>query len=136
MITRQHRTMMALGVLVLTTLSGTACDDSPTAPTAPAVVTFQVGSESFKVLLTTDEQVEAAEAAEDGGKASIPVGRIVAGADVNTGYTWHLEEVEFAEVTIEVCDGVPSDVEKEGTAFGDGQYCPWSAKVTQIDPVS
>lgn len=123
-------------VLALSVAGTISCDDSPTAPTAPAVVTFQVGSESFKALLTTDEQVEAAEAAQDGGKASIPVGRIVAGGDVNTGYTWHLEGVEFAEVTVEVCDGVPSDVEKAGTAFGNGQYCPWTAKVTRIDPAS
>lgn len=123
-------------MLALAVGGAAACDDSPTAPGAPAVATFRVGSETFRVLLTTDEQVEAAEAAQNGGPARIPNGRIVAGTDVNTGWTWHLEEVEFAEVTTEVCDGVPSDVEKLGTAFGNGRYCPWDARVTRIEPVS
>ena len=109
-----------------------ACDSSPTAPEPPAIATIQVGTESFRVLLTTEEQVEAAEAARAGGRASIPVGRIVAGAGINTGWTWHLEDVTFAEVSIELCDGLPSHVEKLGTTFGNGQYCPWTAKVMSI----
>jgi hypothetical protein len=117
-------------------LSAMSCSDSPTAPSAPAVATFQVGTESFRVLLKTEAQVRGAEAAQAGGQARIPVGRIVAGADVNTGWTWHLEDVTFAEVTIELCDGRPSDVEKAGTAFGNGQYCPWGARVTSIEPIS
>lgn len=51
---------------------------------------------------------------------------------MNTGWSWHLVNVEFAEVAIEVCDGLPSHVEEEGTAFGTGQYCPWSATITDI----
>jgi len=120
---------------VAAALSGvatTSCNDSPTAPSAPAVATFQVGNESFRVLLKTEAQVQGAEAAQGGGQARIPVGRIVTGTDVNTGWTWHLENVTFAQVTIELCDGIPSDVEKAGTAFGNGQYCPWSARVTSI----
>jgi hypothetical protein len=119
----------------LSLVAATSCGDSPTAPSAPAVATFQVGSESFQVLLKTEAQVQGAEAAQGGGQARIPVGRIVAGTDVNTGWTWHLEDVIFAQVTIELCDGVPSDVEKAGTAFGNGQYCPWSARVTSIKTI-
>ena len=130
------RRAMAIGVLSLIVVGASSCDDSPTAPTAPAIATFQVGSETFSVRLTTDEQVKAAEAAQNGGPAKIPVGRIVPGADVNAGWTWHLEDVKFAEATIELCDGRPSDVEKMGTKFGEGQYCPWSAKVTEIEPAS
>ena len=37
-----------------------------------------------------------------GGREKIPTGRIVAGTQVNTGWTWHLEGVTFAEVTIEL----------------------------------
>jgi hypothetical protein len=48
-------------------------------------------------------------------------------------WSWHLEDVEFAEVTIELCDGRPSDVERAGTAFGGGRYCPWSAAVVRIE---
>jgi hypothetical protein len=52
---------------------------------------------------------------------------------VNTGWTWHLEDVEFAETTIELCDGRPSDVEREGAQFGGGRFCPWTARVLDID---
>ena len=55
------------------------------------------------------------------------------GTQVNTGWSWHLEEVEFAESTIELCDGHPSDVERQGTAFGGGRFCPWSAMVIRIE---
>lgn len=106
---------------------------SPTGPSSQAVVTFRVVNESFRVLLTTTAQVAAARAAQAGGRATIPNGRIVAGTQVNSGWSWHLEDIEFAEFTIEVCDGLPSHVEREGTRFGAGRYCPWSATVTAID---
>ena len=112
----------------------TACGHgSPAGPTSRALVTFSVQQETFRVLLTTPEQVAAARAARAGGLARIPTGRIVAGTEVNTGWSWHLEDVGFAEVTIELCDGRPSDVEREGTAYGGGRYCPWSALVVRID---
>jgi|SRR5262245_13495615 len=111
------------------------CDDSgPSSPSTSAVVTFNVANEAFRVSLTTSDQVAAARAAQSGGRAKIPNGRIVAGTQVNTGWSWHLEDVSFAETTIEVCDGRPSDVERQGTNFGGGRYCPWSATVVRIDP--
>jgi len=106
---------------------------TPTLPSASAVVTFTVVNETFRVALTTSDQIAAARAAQNGGRARIPNGRIVMGTGVNTGFSWHLEDLTFAEVTIEVCDGRPSDVERQGTAFGGGRYCPWSAIVTRID---
>jgi hypothetical protein len=108
-------------------------DDSPTAPSPTAVVTFSVGSETFRVALTTADQVAAARAAQDGGPARIPIGRVVEGTQINTGWSWHLEDVTFAEVTIELCDGRPSDVEHAGPQFGGGRFCPWTAAVVRID---
>ena len=111
-----------------------ACtDDTPTSPSPAAIATLSVGSETFRVALTSPEQVAAARAAQNGGAARIPVGRIAPGAQVNTGWSWHLEDVTFAEVTIELCDGRPSDVERAGTQFGGGQFCPWTAAVVRID---
>jgi hypothetical protein len=111
-----------------------ACDETPTTPSSSAIVTFRVASnEQFQVQLTTREQVAAARAAQSGGPARIPNGRIVAGRQVNEPWNWHLEDVEFAEATIEVCDGKPSDVERLGTGFGGGRFCPWSATVVRID---
>jgi hypothetical protein len=110
-----------------------ACGGTPTTPSSGAVVTFAVGSETFRVALTSADQVAAARAAQSGGRARIPVGRVVAGVQVNTGWSWHLEDVIFVEVAIELCDGRPSDVERAGTQFGGGRFCPWSASVIRIE---
>ena len=59
----------------------------------------------------------------------------MSGAQNNTGYSWHVEDVEFVQVTIELCDGLPSHVQREGIAFGGGRYCPWSAQVLSVEVV-
>lgn len=110
------------------------CDDSPSGPSPMATATFSVTGERFRVSLTSDAQIAAARAAQAGGPARIPIGRIVSGTEVNAGWSWHLEDVTFAEVAIELCDGRPSDVERQGTGFGGGRYCPWSATIVEIDP--
>ncbi len=68
-----------------------------------------------------------------GGPARIPNGRLVSGTQVNTGWSWHVEDVVFAETTIELCDGRPSDVEREGIVFRGGRFCPWAATIVRID---
>lgn len=125
--------MICLAGAVTATTATAACDEgSPTGPSGGAIVTFRVGSESFRVRLVTEEQVRAAEAARNGGSARIPVGRIVAGPEVNTGWSWHLVDVSFADATIELCDGLPSFVEREGVRYANGTYCPWGAQIVSI----
>jgi hypothetical protein len=106
--------------------------DGPTAPSRGAVVTFQVVDETFRVRLVGARQIDAAHQAANGGPARIPNGRVLAGTGANIGWSWHLEDVEFAELTTEVCDGRPSDVEREGVTFGGGRFCPWTARVISI----
>jgi hypothetical protein len=113
-------------------LAGACGSDSPTSPSA-ATATLAVGNETFRVALTSSQQVAAARAAQAGGAARIPIGRVAAGTQVNTGWSWHLEDVEFVEVAIELCDGRPSDVERQGVGFGGGRFCPWTARVVSID---
>ena len=91
----------ALGVALLS-LVASGCGDSPTSPSDTALVTFSVASETFRVQLLGDRQIEAARAAQTGGSARIPNGRIVPGGGVNSGWSWHLEDVEFAEAAIEL----------------------------------
>ena len=123
----------AVAVAVGLGLALAACGDGPTTPSEGTVVTFRVSNETFRVRLTDAADVEAARRAQAGGSANIPNGRIVAGTEVNVGWSWHLEDVEFAELTIEVCDGRPSDVERLGVLFGAGRFCPWTAQVVSID---
>jgi hypothetical protein len=120
-------------VIVVTCFASACGGGTSTAPSARALVTFTVASETFRVSLTSSDQVAAARAAQSGGPARIPNGRIVPGMQVNLGWSWHLEDVIFVESTIELCDGRPSDVEREGTAFGGGRFCPWTATVIRID---
>jgi len=128
------RAIAVAALVLLGAAMNFACDDdSPTAPSEGAIVTFRVENETFRVHLTTDEQVRGAELALGNGPAKIPNGRLVAGEDVNDGFSWHLVVVTFAEVTIELCDGLPSEVQRAGVNFGGGRYCPWSARVVSIE---
>jgi hypothetical protein len=102
------------------------------------VVTFRVAdAEEYRILLTDPEDIAVAERLLAGEEAPrIPNGVIVRGGDggVNTGYSWHIDpdSVEFAEMTIELCDGLPSFVE-DGSLSGE-RFCPWSAEVIAIEP--
>lgn len=102
----------------------------------PVVVTFEVNEgDRFRVLLTEPSDIGTARrllAGEDG--PDIPNGLIVRETGINEGWSWSLDptDFEFADVTMEVCDGIPSDVE-DGTLTSD-RYCPWSARVVAVDP--
>jgi uncharacterized protein DUF6438 len=100
------------------------------------IVTFRVAdSEQYKIRLTDPTDIEIARKLLDGNEAPpIPNGVVVRESSaVNVGYSWHIDPdtVEFVDVTTEVCDGLPSDVEK-GLITSD-RYCPWSAEVVAID---
>ncbi len=105
-------------------------------PEGSVIVTFQVEAEQFKVLLTDPVDVAIAAALLAGDEApTIPNGLIVRdGPGVNAPWSWHLDpdSIEFADVTVEVCDGLPSHVE-ERTLTSD-RYCPWGAVVTAVEP--
>jgi hypothetical protein len=112
---------------------------TPTATASPSggvVVTFRVEAEQFKVLVTDTELIAHVQALLAGGEdGRIPSGLIVRGEPgVNAPWSWHIDpaSLEFADVTIEVCDGLPSHVE-DGTLEGD-RYCPWGAEVIDIAP--
>jgi hypothetical protein len=144
----------AAGASPLVSPSGDAiATPSPTASPSPSVpspessaggssgsviVTFRTaGDEEYRILLTDAEDIGMARRLLAGEEApSIPNGRIVRGGDggVNTGYSWHIdpESVEFADFTIELCDGRPSYVE-DGTLTGDF-FCPWTAEVVAVEP--
>ena len=111
-----------------------ACDGSSTTPSGSAIATIRVSDEIFHVKLMTAREIQAARDAKEGGRARIPNGRIVAGTEVNAPWSWHLEDIQFADMAIEICDGRPSDVERAGVAFGGGRFCPWSATVVDVSP--
>ena len=100
------------------------------------VATFQVaGDQNYKIELVTPALVKHAEQLLNGENVSaIPLGRVIRNSPgVNAPWSWHIDPatLEFAFVTIEVCDGLPSYVEDRIVTSDD--YCPWSAKVIAID---
>ena len=108
---------------------------SPSLSASPVVVTFEVaGGEQFKALLTDPADIAVATRllARDPDAPSIPNGLVVHETGVNDGYSWSLDpdDIEFVDVTMEVCDGTPSDVE-QGLVTSE-RYCPWSAIVTDV----
>lgn len=107
---------------------------APSASGGGVVVTFQVADEHYRIELTDPADIAIARLLLAGEEApSIPNGIVVRGsAGVNAGYTWHIdpESLEFADVTVEVCDGRPSDV--EANQVTSERYCPWDAIVVHI----
>lgn len=107
-------------------------------PEGSVIVTFAVEQEQFKVLLTDPADIAIAQALLAGEEApSIPNGLVVRDdPSVNAPWTWHLDpdSIEFADMTIEVCDGLPSYVE-DGTVTSD-RYCPWGAIVVAVEPAN
>ena len=113
-----------------------ACAPAPTPAPKGVVVTFRVAdTEQYKIRVTDPANIEIARQLLAGKTDPlIPNGKVIRGnPDVNVGYSWHIDpaSVEFADMATEVCDGLPSDVEK-GIITSD-RYCPWAAHVIAID---
>jgi hypothetical protein len=117
-----------VGLTASVALAGCTPDRNP-------VATFQVVDEQYKIELATPELVEHAQALLAGESvASIPNGIVVRDdPGPNAPWSWHIDPatLEFADMTIEVCDGLPSYVE-DGTVTSD-RFCPWSAQIVSID---
>lgn len=136
--TRRNAVGRISSLVVLATLLIAACGAggraSPSAD-APVIVTFEVVDERYKVLLAEPADIDIARRLLAGEAVpSIPNGRVVRETGVNVGYSWSIDpkDIEFGDVTIEMCDGLPSDVEM-GIVTGD-RYCPWSAVVLGVEP--
>jgi hypothetical protein len=110
---------------------------APSAPAdGPVVVTFRAANgKTWKQRLTQPDDIAIAWKHLAGEEApTIPNGRIVrTGPDVNVGWSWHLDpnDFEWADMTVEVCDGLPDYVE-DGTLTSD-RYCSWEAKVVAVE---
>jgi hypothetical protein len=96
-----------------------------------------VGAEQYRILLTDANDVAIAQRllAGDDTAPKIPNGLIVRGdSSVNEGWSWSIDpaSLEFADMTTEVCDGLPSYVE-DGSLTSQ-YFCPWSAKLIDLSP--
>ena len=125
------RTLGIASVAALAALALTGCVQS-----GPTVVTFEVADQgTYKIELITPEQIQHVKDLMDGSEEGrIPVGTIVRDdPSVNAPWSWHIDPktLEFADQTIEVCDGLPEYVE-DRTLTSD-TYCPWSAVPIKLE---
>jgi hypothetical protein len=103
--------------------------------TRPVVATFDVAGQKFKLKFTKPADIALARRVLAGkaGPVPFPAGKVVYGTpDVNTGYTWHLDNVTWTEAAMEICDGKPgTDVETR--KLTSTQFCPWGAKLISLN---
>jgi hypothetical protein len=103
------------------------------------LATFDVVGEKYSIFITNQNTIREVLAVQSGtSKATIPSGLLVAGAVFyNPPWSWHIdsEDIQMAEITMELCDGTPSTVEKNLDYWLQTvkRFCPWSAKLVSID---
>lgn len=104
-------------------------------PSGGVYATFLVTDEVFRAQITDGDAIQQAiDLWQGNSTASIPNGALICEpASFNCGYGWHLdpEDIEFADLTIEVCDGSPSFIEDNCDDFVD-RYCPWNAELIDL----
>jgi hypothetical protein len=65
--------------------------------------------------------------------------RLIDGTACDPQWSWHPDpsDMEFADFTIELCDGIPSYIEENKAEWLATvmNYCPWSARVTGVTTV-
>jgi hypothetical protein len=132
-------TLLALSVLLV---YGSAAGPSAGPPAGPpAVAVFVVDScpdsptdETYRLAISDPEMIAEAERLIDTGELRIPIGELRRGSGgFNLPWRWHIDPatVEFADQTIEVCDGCASIVQDDIPYWVNdiGYFCPWSAVV-------
>jgi len=133
--------LMITFVMLLVTIS-TACSPTPTEELKGGVLaTFDVHGDTFKIWVTNPDTIQQLYDLQDGvSQANIPNGRIHHGpgkANHNEPWSWHVdpEEIEMAEMTIELCDGALWFFEEEVDYFVETveRICPWEAKLVNLE---
>ena len=120
---------------LITGVAMAACSDDATAPPpGSAVFIIDVEGEQFRVRIDDTATVTAARGLIASGQAKNISGDIARGTGgFNAAYSWHLRphSIEFVDLTIELCDGMPSYVEEHVDYYVDTvkRYCPWGARV-------
>jgi len=131
----------ALALVLATACAGDAGDATTTTAAIPGgsvIAEFETpDGERYRILLTGMSAETARQAFAAGTSPGIPNGVIRPGdGGVNAGHEWHVTEVEFADMAIEVCDGTVSyidDLGYEGFVAQHGdRFCPWSAELVDL----
>jgi len=125
--------IVAVALLGLVLSGAPAQAEVDAAKTKPIVGTFVVADrETMRVKFTKPSEIARAYDVLAGKDRAHPIGLIVYGdPEVNIDWSWHLADTVWSEVSIEVCDGIPSDVEKH--QITSDYFCPWTARLVRIE---
>ena len=96
------------------------------------------GAEQFRCIITRPRDAgRVSEAIARRTSAGIPFGRVRFGTAENLGHHWHMENVRLVDVTAEIYDGRPSDIDNDliGWINTLKRYGPWSARPVQMFPM-
>lgn len=93
-----------------------------------------VHGERFVIYVTDAETIRLALENMEGKNNMFPMGELARGdGGFNKPWSWHLkpETVRMVEVSIELCDGIPSSVENELEYWLETvwSYCPWGGRI-------
>ncbi len=132
-----RRPLLATAALVAMVLLG---QTAATAVESTAyVATIKTAKGSYRALVRNPEMAERARREVAGeAEAGVPIGALAWGdGGVNWGHMWHVTELEFADVTIELCDGTVRMVDRDPAYWVNtvGSFCPWSGEVVQLRPL-
>jgi hypothetical protein len=104
-------------------------------PTEGVYATFDVGAETFHSSITNPAGIDQAIALWKGtATANIPNGKTICSpVPWNCPWGFHQDPatIQFADMTIELCDGAPSYVDGHCADFTNA-YCPWSATLVEL----
>lgn len=106
--------------------------------TGGALITIEVEGESFTDFFTDAAFITEAKSLKASGQTKNPVFEEVfagKGCDNQWKFNVDAEDVHWADMTIELCDGRPSYVSGNLEDWMDqvGSWCPWGAKVTNVE---
>jgi hypothetical protein len=129
----------AVFIILVLGFSAGSCS-SPTGPglEGGVLATFDVNGERYSIFITNPQTIDQVIALSHGqSDAKIPSGRVVKGqVFYNKPWSWHIDsqDITMAEVTIELCDGIPSYVEAhlDDWIATVGYFCPWSARLVSV----
>jgi hypothetical protein len=102
-----------------------------------AFIDFDIVEETLRVWVTNPSFITEAERLLAEDEARIPVfNTLLDGTGCDPQWSWRPDpmDLDFADFTIEICDGVPSYIErnKQEWLSSVGSYCPWSARVVAV----
>ncbi len=110
---------------------------SPSEIQGKSFILQTANGDRFKVYATDPEAIQLLTDNYYGLNNMFVMGRLVIGnGGFNSPWSWHLDpdHVTMAEFSIELCDGTPSEVERNLPywLFQVETFCPWSSKVIEI----